>query len=58
MRELKYFIACTVDRFIARPDDSYDFFLTEGEHVADLLAAFPETIPALFQVSFRRLLLA
>ncbi len=48
MRKLKYFIACTVDRFIARPDDSYDFFLTEGEQVADLHAAFPETIPAFF----------
>lgn len=46
MRELKYYIACTVDRFIARQDDSYDFFLMEGEQVADLLAAFPETIPA------------
>jgi dihydrofolate reductase len=49
MRQLKYYIACTVDRFIARQDDSYDFFLMEGEHVADLLAAFPETIPALFR---------
>jgi dihydrofolate reductase len=46
MRELKYYIACTVDRFIAREDDSYDFFLMEGEHIADLLATFPETIPA------------
>ncbi|KAM3116551.1 dihydrofolate reductase family protein [Phormidesmis sp. 146-33] len=45
MRELKYYIACTVDRFIARKDDSYDFFLMEGEHVADLLTTFPETIP-------------
>ena len=49
MRKLKYFIACTVDRFIARPDDSYDFFLTEGQQVADLQAAFPETIPAFFR---------
>jgi dihydrofolate reductase len=49
MRELKYYVACTVDCFIARQDDSYDFFLTEGEQVADLLAAFPETIPALFR---------
>jgi dihydrofolate reductase len=46
MRKLKYYVACTVDRFIARQDDSYDFFLMEGEQVADLLAAFPETIPA------------
>ncbi len=49
MRELKYYIACTVDRFIARGDDSYDFFLMEGEHVADLQTSFPETIPALFR---------
>jgi dihydrofolate reductase len=46
MRKLKYYVACTVDRFIARKDDSYDFFLMEGEHVADLLTMFPETIPA------------
>jgi dihydrofolate reductase len=49
MRKLKYYIACTVDRFIARRDDSYDFFLMEGEQVADLLTAFPETIPAVFR---------
>jgi dihydrofolate reductase len=46
MRKLKYYIACTTDRFIAREDDSYDFFLMEGEHVVDLLTTFPETIPA------------
>jgi dihydrofolate reductase len=46
MRQLKYYVACTVDRFIAREDDSYDFFLVEGEHITDLLTAFPETIPA------------
>lgn len=45
MRKLKYYVACTVDRFIASKDDSFDFFLTEGEHVADLLQKFPETIP-------------
>lgn len=49
MRQLKYFIACTVDRFIARTDDSFDFFLMEGEQVADLQAAFPETIPDCFR---------
>jgi dihydrofolate reductase len=46
MSRLIYFVACTIDRFIARKDDSFDFFLMEGEHVADLLSAFPETIPA------------
>ncbi|GAB4380322.1 MAG: dihydrofolate reductase family protein [Elainellaceae cyanobacterium] len=49
MRELKYYVACTVDRFIARADGSFDFFLAEGEHVADLFTAFPETIPAHFR---------
>jgi dihydrofolate reductase len=46
MRELKYYVACTVDRFIAREDGSFDFFLAEGEHFADLFAFFPETVPA------------
>jgi dihydrofolate reductase len=45
MAKLVYLVACTVDRFIARKDGSFDFFLMEGEHVADLLSAFPETIP-------------
>lgn len=45
MRELKYYVACTVDRFIARQDGSFDFFLPEGEHLADLIESFPETIP-------------
>lgn len=49
MFKLKYFVACTVDRFIARKDGSFDFFLAEGEHVADLLTNFPETIPVHFR---------
>lgn len=45
MAKLIYLVACTVDCFIARKDGSFDFFLMEGEHVADLLSTFPETIP-------------
>jgi dihydrofolate reductase len=46
MRELKYYVACTVDRFIAHTDGSHEGFLMEGEHFTDLIATFPETFPA------------
>lgn len=45
MRKLIYYVACTADRYIAREDGSFDCFLTEGEHFADLIESFPETIP-------------
>jgi dihydrofolate reductase len=45
MRELKYFVACTVDRFIAREDGSFDFFIAEGAHLTDLVKTYPETVP-------------
>jgi dihydrofolate reductase len=45
MRNLVYYVACTVDRFIARADGSFDFFLSEGKHLADLFTAYPETVP-------------
>ena len=44
-RKLTYYVACTVDRFIAREDGSFDCFPMEGEHFADLFELFPETIP-------------
>ncbi|MBE9186749.1 dihydrofolate reductase [Microcoleus sp. LEGE 07076] len=46
MRKLKYYVACTVDGFIAREDGSFDCFPMSGEHFADLFDAFPETVPA------------
>jgi dihydrofolate reductase len=52
MRKLIYYVACTVDGFIARKDGSFDCFLMEGEHYADLLAYFPETFPAHFRDAF------
>lgn len=45
MRKLVYYVACSVDRFIARTDGSFDFYLTEGQHLADLVESFPETVP-------------
>jgi dihydrofolate reductase len=49
MRELKYYVACSVDGFIARKDGSFEGFLQEGEHIADLFASFPETFPVHFR---------
>ncbi|BAZ40191.1 riboflavin biosynthesis protein RibD C-terminus domain protein [Calothrix sp. NIES-4101] len=49
MRELKYYIACSVDGFIAHKDGSFDGFLMSGEHIAGLAETFPETFPAHFR---------
>jgi dihydrofolate reductase len=46
---LVYYAAVTVDGYIARTDGSFDCFLFEGEHFADLIARFPETFPAHFR---------
>lgn len=45
MRELKYFVACTVDGFIAAEDGSIDAFVVDGDYFADLFESFPETCP-------------
>ncbi len=49
MRKITYYIACSVDGFIARNDGSFEGFLQEGEHIADLLESFPETFPVHFR---------
>ena len=46
MRNLTYFIAVTVDGFIAGEDGGFDFFPTRGEHLPYLMEEYPETIPA------------
>jgi dihydrofolate reductase len=45
LRKLTYFIACTVDGFIAREDGSFDFFPMTGEHLPYIVEEYPETIP-------------
>lgn len=44
-RKLVYYVACTADGFIARPDGSFDCFLFQGEHFPMLFERFPETFP-------------
>jgi len=45
MRELKYFVACTVDGFIAAEDGSIDAFVDDRDYFAELFESFPETCP-------------
>ncbi len=44
-RKLVYYVACTIDGFIAREDGSFDWALFHGEHFTDLIERFPETFP-------------
>lgn len=45
MRKLVYYVAVTLDGFIAAPDGTYDFYLLEGDHMASIATEYPETIP-------------
>jgi dihydrofolate reductase len=45
MRNLTYYVATSLDGFIAGPDGQFDFFGFEGDFAAAILAEFPETLP-------------
>ena len=45
MRALTYYVAATLDGFIAGPDGQFDFFPFEGDLAAAILADYPETMP-------------
>ncbi|MEH0938485.1 dihydrofolate reductase family protein [Micromonospora psammae] len=44
-RKLVYYVASTLDGYIAGPEGQYDSFLHEGDHMSALAAELPETIP-------------
>jgi dihydrofolate reductase len=46
MRELVYYVAITLDGFIAHPDGSFDKFPWDADYGADMVVNFPETVPA------------
>ena len=46
MRNLTYYVAATLDGFIAHTDGSFDGFPWPEAYGADLSETFPETLPA------------
>lgn len=46
MRELVYYVACSVDGFIAHADGSHDGFSQDMDYLSELFATFPETVPS------------
>jgi len=45
MRELTYFVAVSLDGFIAAPDDTFDAFPMQGAHIDWLIEEWPDTLP-------------
>ena len=45
MRRLVYFVATSVDGFIAGPQGQYDYFPMDGDHIRAQVEELPETLP-------------
>ncbi|MET7751862.1 dihydrofolate reductase family protein [Micromonospora sp. NPDC005367] len=52
MRKLVYYVAGTLDGFIAAPDGSYDFLPLEPDVAAHLVATYPQTLPTFAHAQF------
>lgn len=48
MRELVYYVAVSIDGYIAEPDGAFDAFPVTGDHFAVLTGEFADAVPAAF----------
>jgi dihydrofolate reductase len=46
MRELVYYVAVSIDGYIADPDGGFDAFLAEGDHAAVIFGEYGDALPA------------
>lgn len=51
MRELVYYVAVSLDGFIAGPNGEYDALDAEGDHMAAIFDRYPETLPTVAAAS-------
>jgi len=51
MRDLTYYIACSLDGFIAQTDGSHDGFAVDEAYWKALFREFPETVPTHFRTA-------
>ncbi|MDV6298720.1 dihydrofolate reductase family protein [Dietzia maris] len=49
MRKLIFYVAVSVDGFIADPEGGFDVFPVEGDHMPWIVEHYPETIPGHFR---------
>lgn len=46
MRELTYYVAASLDGFIAATDGTFDAFLAEGDHMEAVMSDYADALPA------------
>jgi len=51
MRELVYYVAVSIDGFIAAPDGGYEAFPVVGDHMAAITGEFADAVPAHIQAA-------